>query len=109
MLALTGSKGLTLQFSSQKYLIYLYEVDQWIFYLLADTSNIRMFVLDEADEMLSRGFKDQIYDVFKTLKDDIQVSFTLQNDLNYWVSSTSMFLPKVHNEHGGLGMVPKIE
>jgi len=23
--------------------------------------NIKMFVLDEADEMLSRGFKDQVY------------------------------------------------
>ena len=32
-----------------------------------------MFVLDEADEMLSRGFKDQIYDVFKTLNEEIQV------------------------------------
>lgn len=32
-----------------------------------------MFVLDEADEMLSRGFKDQIYDVFRNLEDDIQV------------------------------------
>ncbi|XP_076311343.1 eukaryotic initiation factor 4A-I-like isoform X1 [Tachypleus tridentatus] len=37
------------------------------------TNNIRMFVLDEADEMLSRGFKDQIYDVFKFLGNDIQV------------------------------------
>jgi translation initiation factor 4A len=32
-----------------------------------------MFVLDEADEMLSRGFKDQIYEVFKTLPNDVQV------------------------------------
>jgi len=30
-------------------------------------------VLDEADEMLSRGFKDQIYDVFKYMPEDIQV------------------------------------
>merc|ERR1712133_198982 len=37
-----------------------------------NTRHIRQFVLDEADEMLSRGFKDQIY-VFKTLNDDIQV------------------------------------
>jgi translation initiation factor 4A len=37
------------------------------------TSSIKMFVLDEADEMLSRGFKDQIYDVFRTLDDGIQV------------------------------------
>lgn len=27
------------------------------------TDHIKMFVLDEADEMLSRGFKDQIYKV----------------------------------------------
>lgn len=27
--------------------------------------NIKSFVLDEADEMLSRGFKDQIYDIFQ--------------------------------------------
>jgi len=37
------------------------------------TSGIKMFVLDEADEMLSRGFKDQIHDVFKTLPSDVQV------------------------------------
>lgn len=37
------------------------------------TKNIKMFVLDEADEMLSRGFKDQIHDVFKTLPNDVQV------------------------------------
>lgn len=37
------------------------------------TKFIRQFILDEADEMLSRGFKDQIYDVFRTLSDDIQV------------------------------------
>ncbi|XP_035225399.1 eukaryotic initiation factor 4A-I-like [Stegodyphus dumicola] len=37
------------------------------------TDHIRIFVLDEADEMLSRGFKDQIYDVFKTLNSSTQV------------------------------------
>jgi len=31
------------------------------------------FVLDEADEMLSRGFKDQIYDIFKCLPANVQV------------------------------------
>jgi len=31
------------------------------------------FVMDEADEMLSRGFKDQIYDIFKTMPPNIQV------------------------------------
>ncbi|XP_065841292.1 eukaryotic initiation factor 4A-I-like [Oscarella lobularis] len=38
-----------------------------------DPRNIKMFVLDEADEMLSRGFKDQIYDVFRLLPSDAQV------------------------------------
>jgi translation initiation factor 4A len=38
-----------------------------------DTSHIKVFILDEADEMLSRGFKDQIYDVFQVLPPKIQV------------------------------------
>ncbi|XP_048431211.1 DEAD-box ATP-dependent RNA helicase 3, chloroplastic [Pyrus x bretschneideri] len=36
-------------------------------------NSIKMFVLDEADEMLSRGFKDQIYDIFQLLPSKIQV------------------------------------
>ena len=46
--------------------------------------NIRIFVLDEADEMLSRGFKDQIYDVFRLLPSDMQVilvSATMPTDV----------------------------
>eukprot|EP00850_Spirogloea_muscicola_P005000 SM000022S07214 [mRNA] locus=s22:520489:526297:- [translate_table: standard] len=35
--------------------------------------NIKVFVLDEADEMLSRGFKDQIYDIFQLLPPKLQV------------------------------------
>eukprot|EP00928_Gymnodinium_smaydae_P100727 TRINITY_DN994_c1_g1_i7.p1 TRINITY_DN994_c1_g1~~TRINITY_DN994_c1_g1_i7.p1 ORF type:complete len:414 (+),score=122.36 TRINITY_DN994_c1_g1_i7:75-1244(+) len=31
------------------------------------------FVLDEADELMSRGFKDQIYDIFKCLPPNVQV------------------------------------
>eukprot|EP01102_Stenamoeba_stenopodia_P008451 TRINITY_DN2429_c0_g1_i2.p1 TRINITY_DN2429_c0_g1~~TRINITY_DN2429_c0_g1_i2.p1 ORF type:complete len:410 (-),score=89.03 TRINITY_DN2429_c0_g1_i2:247-1476(-) len=34
---------------------------------------IRVFILDEADEMLSRGFKDQIYDIFTLLPSSVQV------------------------------------
>ncbi|XP_060886611.1 eukaryotic translation initiation factor 4A1A [Labrus mixtus] len=34
---------------------------------------IKMFVLDEADEMLSRGFKEQIYDIFRKLVSSAQV------------------------------------
>jgi translation initiation factor 4A len=35
--------------------------------------NIKVFILDEADEMLSRGFKDQIYDIFTALPSNAQV------------------------------------
>jgi translation initiation factor 4A len=37
------------------------------------TKHIRVFVLDEADEMLSRGFKDQIQEVFRDLPANVQV------------------------------------
>jgi len=49
-----------------------------------DASHIKMFVLDEADEMLSRGFKDQIYDVFRFMPPEIQVvllSATMPTDV----------------------------
>lgn len=36
--------------------------------------DIGLFVLDEADEMLSRGFKEQIYDIFKFLPPNVQVA-----------------------------------
>jgi translation initiation factor 4A len=37
------------------------------------TDAMKMFVLDEADEMLSRGFREQIYDVFQLLPTETQV------------------------------------
>ncbi|KAG6516356.1 hypothetical protein ZIOFF_026815 [Zingiber officinale] len=38
------------------------------------TRAIRILILDEADEMLSRGFKDQIYDVYRYLPPELQVA-----------------------------------
>jgi len=38
-----------------------------------NVSQVKLFILDEADEMLSRGFTDQIYDVFRKLPEDVQV------------------------------------
>merc|ERR1711934_107290 len=38
-----------------------------------DARSVKIFVLDEADEMLSRGFTDQIYDVFRKLPENVQV------------------------------------
>jgi len=37
------------------------------------TDGVKMFCLDEADEMLSTGFKDSIYDIFQLLPADTQV------------------------------------
>ena len=53
---------------------------------------IKMLVLDEADEMLSAGFKDQVYNIFQFLNGDIQVglfSATIPTDLQ---SLTDRFL-----------------
>lgn len=38
------------------------------------TDGIKIMCLDEADEMLSQGFKDQIYEVFQLLPGDTQVT-----------------------------------
>merc|ERR1712070_859955 len=38
-----------------------------------DVRHVKLFVLDEPDEMLSRGFTDQIYDIFKKLPETVQV------------------------------------
>ena len=37
------------------------------------TNHVKILILDEADEMLSYGFKDQIYNIFRQLPADIQV------------------------------------
>ena len=37
------------------------------------TDTIKIFCLDEADEMLSQGFKEQTYEVFQSLPQDTQV------------------------------------
>jgi translation initiation factor 4A len=38
------------------------------------TDSLRVLVLDEADEMLSQGFSEQIYEIFKFLPKDVQVA-----------------------------------
>jgi translation initiation factor 4A len=48
------------------------------------TESLRVLVLDEADEMLSQGFSEQIYEIFKFLPRDIQValfSATIPDDV----------------------------
>ncbi|WCJ34407.1 eukaryotic initiation factor 4A-III [Euphorbia peplus] len=56
------------------------------------TRAIRLLVLDESDEMLSRGFKDQIYDMYRYLPPELQVvliSATLPNEI---LEMTSKFM-----------------
>lgn len=43
------------------------------------TRCIKMLVLDEADEMLNKGFKEQIYDVYRYLPPATQVRLSHQN------------------------------
>lgn len=48
------------------------------------TRNIKMLILDEADEMLNQGFKEQIYDVYRHLPPATQVvlcSATLPHEI----------------------------
>jgi superfamily II DNA/RNA helicase len=52
---------------------------------IMDMSNIKSLVLDEADEMLSIGFKEQIYQIFQYLPQNICVSLfsaTLPSELH---------------------------
>ena len=47
---------------------------------------IRILIMDEADEMLSSGFKDQIYDIFRFMPNEIQVglfSATLPDEMKF--------------------------
>jgi superfamily II DNA/RNA helicase len=49
------------------------------------TKNIKVVILDEADEMLSSGFKEQVYNIFQYLNSEVQVclfSATLPEDIN---------------------------
>lgn len=60
-----------------------------------DASRVKMFVLDEADEMLSRGFKDQIYDIFTNLPtDQIQVVLCSATMPNEALEITERFMNK---------------
>ncbi len=58
------------------------------------TKHISLLVIDEADEMLSKGFKDQIYHIYRTLEGDTQIvllSATLPNEV---LEMTSKFMNK---------------
>jgi translation initiation factor 4A len=53
-------------------------------------SDVKMIVLDEADEMLSAGFKEQVYNIFNSLSSSVQVclfSATLPEELHALASN----------------------
>jgi translation initiation factor 4A len=39
-----------------------------------NASTLKLVVLDEADEMLSQGFKDQVYNIFQHLNTEVQIA-----------------------------------
>lgn len=73
-------------FSSSIVRLYIYLV------IIATTLNTQILVLDEADEMLNKGFKEQIYDVYRYLPPATQVvliSATLPHEI---LEMTSKFM-----------------
>jgi translation initiation factor 4A len=49
------------------------------------SKNIKLIILDEADEMLSSGFKEQVYNIFQFLNPEVQVclfSATMPDGIN---------------------------
>ena len=59
---------------------------------ILNVSSLKLCVLDEADEMLSRGFKDQINNIFKFFNENVQIvlfSATLPDDI---MSLTDKFM-----------------
>jgi len=56
------------------------------------TKKIKMVVIDEADEMLSSGFKDQLYNIFQYFNNDIQVALFSATLPDYIYDVTDKFM-----------------
>jgi ATP-dependent RNA helicase len=59
-----------------------------------DTRHLKMFVIDEADEMLNQGFKEQIYEIYRYLPPESQVvliSATMPQEI---LTMTKKFMTK---------------
>jgi superfamily II DNA/RNA helicase len=54
--------------------------------------NIKLVILDEADEMLSSGFKEQIYNIFQTFNKNIQVALFSATLPEYINNITAKFM-----------------
>jgi len=56
------------------------------------SKTIKLVVLDEADEMLSSGFKEQVYNIFQTFSNDIQVALFSATLPEYISNITTKFM-----------------
>ncbi len=57
------------------------------------TDDLRVFIMDEADEMLSKGFKDQIYEIFQFIPKKCQVGVFSATMPDSALDLTSKFIP----------------
>ncbi|KAI9162779.1 ATP-dependent RNA helicase eIF4A [Paramyrothecium foliicola] len=60
------------------------------------TANIDNIALDDADEILARGFADQIYDIFRLLPQPIQVLVTSATMPQDFLEATSILMCNPH-------------
>jgi hypothetical protein len=56
------------------------------------SKNIKLIIMDEADEMLSTGFKEQVYNILQNLKNDVQVALFSATLPDYIHPITSKFM-----------------
>jgi len=56
------------------------------------SGNIKLVILDEADEMLSTGFKEQVYNIFHYFNNEIQVALFSATLPNYIHNITNKFM-----------------
>ena len=56
------------------------------------TTRVRTFILDEADEMLSHGFKEQVHDIFERLPENVQTCIFSATMPSYVFDVTRKFM-----------------
>jgi|LauGreDrversion4_2_1035121.scaffolds.fasta_scaffold03856_1 translation initiation factor 4A len=57
-----------------------------------NAKRLKIMVLDEADEMLSSGFKEQVYNIFQYLNQDIQIALFSATIPNEMIPLTEKFM-----------------
>ena len=57
-----------------------------------NAKKLKLMVLDEADEMLSSGFKDQVYNIFQYLNSEIQIALFSATIPNEMIPLTEKFM-----------------